>query len=577
MKLYLRLLREYLLPHWTLVAIALVCAAVVAGVHGATAWLVKPLMDKIFIEKNRQLLGILPVVVVGLYFVKGVARFLQNYIMKYVSELMIMNIRIDLYKHLQNMSYGFLKNRQTGELVSRIINDVGVISKANVSLIRNFIRQIMTLIALLVVLFKRDWQLASFSIVVFPAMGGVIYYVGKKMKKISKRQQKKMATISGVLIEGFSGAKVIKAFNAEKQEIERFAREMKKLLKINMKGVTVKELNAPLVEFLGSIAAAIIVFIAGKRVIDGILSPGDCFSFIAALMMMYEPVTKISKVNADLNSAIAAAERIYQFLDTEPDIKDHPYAVEKRHFEKDIKYQNVWFRYPDAEEDEWTLKDVNLTVKKGEILAIVGPSGSGKTTLVDLLPRLYDPTKGCILMDGIDIRKIKISALRSLISMVTQDVILFNDTIYNNILYGKPEASYEEVIKAAKMAHAHDFIVSLPDGYDTVVGDKGVRLSGGQRQRIAIARAFLKNAPILVLDEATSALDAESEQLVKDALYNLMKGKTTLIIAHRLATVVEADRICVMDKGRIVEEGTHEELVKKGGYYKRLCELQLIP
>lgn len=344
-----------------------------------------------------------------------------------------------------------------------------------------------------------------------------------------------------------------------------------------MKGVVVKELNAPLVEFLGSIAAAIIIYLGGKKVVEGALTAGDFFSFMTALMLMYEPITKLSGVNADLNSAVAAAERIYQFLGLEPDIKDAPDAIEKKDFERNIVYDNVWFRYPDANEDEWILKGVSFKVDKGETVAIVGGSGAGKTTLVDLLPRLYDVTKGAIYLDGIDIRKIKLKSLRSLISVVTQEVVLFNDTIFNNILYGRPDATYEEVIEAAKLAHAHEFIVKLPDGYNTVVGDRGVRLSGGERQRISLARAFLKNAPILILDEATSALDAESEMLVKEALYKLMEGKTVLLIAHRLATVVEADRILVLQDGRIVEEGTHEELIKKDGHYKKLCELQLIP
>ncbi len=575
MRYYVRILREFLLPYWGLVLVALFCAAVVASIYGATAWLVKPLMDRVFIARDQRMLKLLPPLIVGLYFVKGVARFLQNYIMKYVSQLMVMNIRIALYRKLQYMSYAFLSSKRTGELISRIINDVGVLSKANVSLIRNMIRQIFTLVALVVVLFKRDPHLAVVSILVMPPMGLVIYGIGRKMKRISKRQQKKMANVSSVLVEGFSGAKVVKAFGAEEREIERFSHQMRKLLKVNMKGVFVKEINAPLVEFIGSIAAAVVVFAGGMRVVKGAMTPGDFFSFMSALMMMYEPITKLSNVNADLNAAAAAAERIYDFLDAEPDVKDEPGALEKSTFEDRIVYDDVWFRYPEGE--DWVLRGVSFEVRRSEVVAIVGASGVGKTTLVDLLPRFYDVQRGAIYIDGVDIRRIKLSSLRGLISIVSQDVVIFNDTVFNNILYGKPDASPEEVIRAAKLARAHDFIQQLPEGYDTVVGDRGARLSGGERQRIAIARAILKDAPILILDEATSALDAESEMLVRDALYNLMKGKTVLLIAHRLATVTRADRILVLDGGRIVEEGTHDELVEKGGIYSKLCRLQSIP
>ncbi len=575
MRYYVRILREFLLPYWGLVLVALFCAAVVASIYGATAWLVKPLMDRVFIARDQRMLKLLPPLIVGLYFVKGVARFLQNYIMKYVSQLMVMNIRIALYRKLQYMSYAFLSSKRTGELISRIINDVGVLSKANVSLIRNMIRQIFTLVALVVVLFKRDPHLAVVSILVMPPMGLVIYGIGRKMKRISKRQQRKMANVSSVLVEGFSGAKVVKAFGAEEREIERFSHQMRKLLKVNMKGVFVKEINAPLVEFIGSIAAAVVVFAGGMRVVKGAMTPGDFFSFMSALMMMYEPITKLSNVNADLNAAAAAAERIYDFLDAEPDVKDEPGALEKSTFEDRIVYDDVWFRYPEGE--DWVLRGVSFEVRRSEVVAIVGASGVGKTTLVDLLPRFYDVQRGAIYIDGVDIRRIKLSSLRGLISIVSQDVVIFNDTVFNNILYGKPDASPEEVIRAAKLARAHDFIQQLPEGYDTVVGDRGARLSGGERQRIAIARAILKDAPILILDEATSALDAESEMLVRDALYNLMKGKTVLLIAHRLATVTRADRILVLDGGRIVEEGTHDELVEKGGIYSKLCRLQSIP
>lgn len=576
MKYYLKLLRIYLLPHWHLVLIALICAGIVSATYGATAWVVKPIIDRVFVERDRELLKWVPAIVVGLYFIKGVARFFQNYFMSLASFRMLMGIRLDLHRKLQMMSYSFLKSRSTGEFVSRILNDVNVINDANISTIRNLIREVITLIVLVVLIFKRNAELAIFSIVVVPLMGYVIYRIGRYIRKNARKQQEKMAEMSGVLIEGFGGAKTVKVFGAEEREVGRFRKKLEKYYNLAIKAMIAKELNVPIIEFLSSISVAIIVYLGGLKVTEGKMTPGDFFSFITSLMLMYDPINKISTVHADINSAISASKRVWEFLSLEPDIKDDPNAVELKEFKDRIRYIDVWFRYPDAAENEWALRNINMEIRKKEKVAIVGESGVGKTTLVELLPRLYDVTKGSITIDGIDIRKIKLASLRSLISVVSQDVFLFNDTIFNNILFGKPDATYEEVIEAAKLAYAHDFIVKLPDGYDTVVGDRGVRLSGGERQRIAIARAILKNAPILILDEATSALDAESEMVVRSALYNLMKDKTVLIIAHRLATVIEADRIYVMENGTIVEEGTHDELISRDTRYRRLCELQFL-
>ncbi|MEO0278896.1 MAG: ABC transporter ATP-binding protein, partial [candidate division WOR-3 bacterium] len=508
--------------------------------------------------------------------VKGLARFFQNYFMSIANYRMLLDIRLDLHRKLQSMSYGFLKSKSTGELVSRILNDVNVINSANISAIRNLIRELVTLVVLVVMVFKRDFQLAIVSLVVIPLMAYVIYKIGRYIKKVSKRQQERMAQVSSVLIESYSGAKLIKAFGAEEREVARFKRELEKLFSLAIKETIAKEINVPLIEFISSIAVAVIVFFGGIKVTEGKMSPGDFFSFITALMLMYDPINKIASVHADMNSAFAASKRIWDFLSLEADIKDFPDAVSLSEFRDSIRYEDVWFKYPDAEEDEWAICGVNMVVKKGEKVAIVGESGVGKTTLVELLLRFYDVTRGSILIDGIDVRRIKLNSMRNLISVVSQEVILFNDTVYNNILFGKPDATFDEVIRASKLARAHDFIEKLPNGYDTVVGDRGVRLSGGERQRIAIARAILRNSPILVLDEATSALDAESEVAIREALYNLMKDKTVIIIAHRLATVIEADRIYVMEGGRIVEEGTHYELISKDTKYRRLCELQFV-
>ena len=574
MRYYLRIL-SYAKPYWFRITMALIMAQIVAATDGALAWLVKPIMDRIFVERNAEMLRLIPLAIVGLYVVRGVGRYVQNYFMRYANLRMVMDLRTDLFRKIQGMSLAFHKSKSTGELISRVMNDVSVVRNANVDVIKNLIRQIFTLLALLVVLFKRDWQLAAMACVTVPFAGVLIDRLGRKIKEITKASQEKRADLSSLMVDSFSGVRIVKAFNMEKQETKRFRKHLHKLYSLSMKKVKASELVSPLIEFLGSLGAAAIIYVGGMRVITGRLTPGDFFSFMAALMMMYGPIRKLTKVNNTIQAAIAAAERVLEVLDMEPDIKDAPDAVEVLCFERSIRFDHVWFAYPDDPET-WILKDIHLEVGKGEILALVGESGAGKTTLVDLVPRFYDPTKGAVYLDGVDLRKLKRVSLRALIGVVTQDVILFNDTILNNILYGRPKASFGEVIEAAKVAHAHEFIQQLPDGYETVVGERGVRLSGGQKQRIAIARAVLKNPPILILDEATSALDTQSERMVQEAMDRLMEGRTVFVIAHRLSTIQKAHRIVVLDKGRIVEMGAHQELLDKGGLYSHLYRLQFL-
>jgi len=574
MRYYLRIL-SYAKPYWFRITMALIMAQIVAATDGALAWLVKPIMDRIFVERNAEMLRLIPLAIVGLYVVRGVGRYVQNYFMRYANLRMVMDLRTDLFRKIQGMSLAFHKSKSTGELISRVMNDVSVVRNANVDVIKNLIRQIFTLLALLVVLFKRDWQLAAMACVTVPFAGVLIDRLGRKIKEITKASQEKRADLSSLMVDSFSGVRIVKAFNMEEQETKRFRKHLHKLYSLSMKKVKASELVSPLIEFLGSLGAAAIIYVGGMRVITGRLTPGDFFSFMAALMMMYGPIRKLTKVNNTIQAAIAAAERVLEVLDMEPDIKDAPDAVEVLCFERSIRFDHVWFAYPDDPET-WILRDIHLEVGKGEILALVGESGAGKTTLVDLVPRFYDPTKGAVYLDGVDLRKLKRVSLRALIGVVTQDVILFNDTILNNILYGRPKASFGEVIEAAKVAHAHEFIQQLPDRYETVVGERGVRLSGGQKQRIAIARAVLKNPPILILDEATSALDTQSERMVQEAMDRLMEGRTVFVIAHRLSTIQKAHRIVVLDKGRIVEMGAHQELLDKGGLYSHLYRLQFL-
>jgi len=570
---YYRRLLAYAKPYWFRIAVALVMAQLVAGTEGALAWLVKPMMDKIFVERDIEMLRIIPVAIVGIYFVKGAGRYLQNYFMRYANLRLIMDLRTDLFRKIQSMSLTFYKSKSTGELISRVMNDVAAVRNANVDLIKNFFRQVLTLIALLIVLFKRDWQLALFACVTVPFSAVLIDRVGKKIRVLTKRSQEKQADLSTFMVESFSGSRIVKSFNMEEQETKRFRKQLHKLYALSMKKVKASELVSPLIEWLGSLGVAAIIYVGGLRVISGRLTLGDFFSFMAALMMMYNPIRRLTKVNTAYQSAMAAAERIFEVLDMEPDIKDAPDAVEVKGINSSIRFEHVWFAYPDDPE-HWILSDIDLEISKGEILAIVGESGAGKTTLVDLIPRFYDPVKGAVLLDGIDLRRIQLVSLRSLVGIVTQEVILFNDTISNNILYGRPDASFDDVVKAARVAYAHDFIESLPQGYQTMIGERGARLSGGEKQRIAIARAVLKDPPVLILDEATSALDAQSERIVQNAMDRLMEGRTVFVIAHRLATIRRAHKIVVLDRGRIVEMGSHKELLDLEGMYSHFYYLQ---
>ncbi len=571
MKSYARIL-AFLKPYWFRIGLALIMAAMVASTDGVLAWVVKDIMDKIFIAKDRQMLVLIPPFIVGLYFVKGLGRYLQNYFMGYANARMVMDIRIAVFDKIIQMHMGFFSQERTGTIVSRIMNDVTVVRKANTDLIKNMIRQILTLIGLLFVLFKRDWQLALIALTIAPCAGVVLALIGKKLRMLTKRNQERIAILNSFLIELLTLIKVVKLFNREEYEKKRFRKVLRKLFDIQMSKLKAQQLSSPMIEFVGSIAGAFVIWIGGMKVINGVITTGEFFSFLTALMMMYGPIRKLSGVNASINSAIAASERVVAFLDLEPAVKEAEDAIDKGSFDHELRYNDVWFRYPDS--DEMVLKGINLTVKKGTRVAVVGESGVGKTTLVELIPRFYDVTEGSITMDGVDIRRLSFASLMRLVGMVSQDVQLFDDTIENNIKYGVPEATHEDVVRVAKMADAHDFIMRTPKGYETTIGELGTRLSGGEKQRIAIARALLKNPPILILDEATSALDAASEAAVQKALERLMEGRTVIIIAHRLSTVRNAHKIVVLEGGRIVEEGTHAQLIASDSRYKRLYNLQ---
>lgn len=569
LKIYRRIL-ELVRQHWGRLVLAMLFMVGVAVLTSGTAYLVKPVLDEIFFKKDMKMLKLLPIAIVLLYVVKGGCYFGQAYLMNYVGHSIIKQLRDRLYSHIQMLPLSFFHKYKTGTLMSRITNDVNVVKSMTSNAITAVLKDAFSIVGLLFVLFYRDWKLALIAIVVFPLAVVPVVKFGRRMRQLSTRCQEAIAKMNSLLQETFTGTRIVKAFGMEKYEGERFFQRTLELFNYEMKAVVIRSISPSVMELLGGIGAMFIIWYGGYKVIIGASTPGTFFSFMAALIMLYEPVKRISPLNNTIQEGLAAAIRIYDILDTESDIVERKDALVLRDGHHPVVFRNVSFAY----DRNMVLKEINLEAKSGEVIALVGMSGGGKTTLVNLIPRFYDVTEGSILIDGHDIRDFTIASLRSQIGIVTQDPILFNDTIRNNIAYGDVKASESAIIAAAKAAYAYDFIQSFPDKFDTVVGERGVRLSGGEKQRICIARALLKNAPILILDEATSSLDTESELAVQQALDNLMKGRTTFVIAHRLSTIRHADRIVVIANGRIVEEGKHEQLLALDGEYRKLYELQ---
>ena len=569
MSLYRRLL-QFVKPYWKHMAAAMACMVCVSAATAGSAFLVKPVLDDVFFKKDLGMLRLIPLAIVGLFILKGFFDYGQAFLMSYVGQKIIADLRERIYNHIHSLSLSFFTRNPTGVLMSRILNDVNMIQGAVTEAVTGLLKDCFTLVGLVGVIFYRDWKLAIVALVVFPVAVYPIVKFGRKLRSYSTRSQSAMADMTTILLETITGTRIVKAFGMEEHEQARFAKENRRLFGILIKSVRVRSISHPLMEVLGGLGIAFIVFYGGYNVIQGQSTPGTFFSFLAALLMLYEPVKRLSGVNNTVQQGLAAASRIFEILDTVPEIGDKPGAGALTSVRREIEYQDVSFKY----EDDWVLRNIDLRIRVGEMVAFVGASGGGKTTLINLLPRFYDVTSGTIRIDGTDIRSVTTGSLRSMIGIVTQQTILFNDTVRNNIAYGKIDQPFEEIVKAAEAAYAHDFIQNLPRGYDTIIGEQGVKLSGGERQRISIARAMLKNAPILILDEATSSLDSESEIEVQKALEYLMQGRTTLVIAHRLSTIRKADRIMVISGGRIVEVGTHEELLEKGGEYKKLYLLQ---
>lgn len=550
--------------------VSAVCSAMVAAMTAATAYLVKPAVEKIFEQKDSQMLVLIPAVIVAVFAIKGIAAYGSGYLLSYVGQDIIRRMRNRLYNHIQDLPLAFFQREKTGDLMSRITNDVAIISSMFSSAVTGSIRDGFTIIGLMAVTFVQIPELAVFTFIIFPIAGYPLFYFGRKIRRVRRGVQEAWADLNAFLHETLTGTKIVKAFSMEDHERKRFEQKSRRIFRLEMKENKVKEMSSPLMEILGGLGIGFILWYGGRHVIAGTYSFGTFMSFLTAVGLMYQPLKKISRLNNAVQRGMAAIERIYDILERTSDVIETDSPIPIRNGAHRISFQDVSFKY----DRDLVLKNINLEAEIGEIIALVGMSGGGKTSLVNLIPRFYDPSPGAVLIDGVDIRQISIATLRSQIAIVTQEPILFNDTVRNNIAYGRADASEQQIVAAAKSAYAYEFIESFPDGFNTSIGELGGRLSGGQRQRICIARALVKDAPILILDEATSSLDSEAEILVQKALGNLMKGRTTFVIAHRLSTIGNADRIIVLVDGRIVEEGRHEQLMSLEREYYKLYQMQ---
>jgi len=557
-------------PHIPKFLLAALCMLAVGATTSSLAFLVKPALDEIFLKKNAEMLKLIPIAIIIIYLIKGSCSYGQTVLMNFIGQRVVTDLRNDLYNHIQRQSLSFFTKNPTGILMSRITNDVNLIQGAVSEAVTSLFKDSFTLIGLVFVIFYRDWKLAIIAVFVFPLTIYPIAKFGEKMRKVATGTQVTMGSLTSLLQETISGTRIVKAFGMEDYEGKRFAKENEDLFRLFMKSVSIRAISSPFMEFLGGLGIAVIVFYGGYQVIKGASTPGTFFSFLTALIMLYEPVKRLTNVNNTIQQGIAAAIRVFSIMDITPEIKNRENAVNLPQIQDKIEIKNVTFSY----DGEPVLKDINLNIKSGEVVAFVGMSGGGKTTLVNLIPRFYDVAEGKILIDGYDIRNVTMQSLRGQIGIVTQQTILFNDTVRNNIAYGDIKKSDGDLIEAAKAANAYHFVKNLPKGFDTVIGEQGARLSGGERQRLSIARALLKDAPILILDEATSSLDTEAEMEVQQALENLMEGRTTLVIAHRLSTISHANRIIVIVSGEIVEEGTHDSLMMPKGEYFKLYNMQ---
>ncbi|HXH72682.1 MAG TPA: lipid A export permease/ATP-binding protein MsbA [Mariprofundaceae bacterium] len=570
-RLYRRLL-GFLTPYKGRLSVAMLCMVVLAGCTAALAWALKPALDEALSGKNPHYIYLIPALVIGLYVIKGIAYYGQAYLMGYIGQRVIYDMRNALYQRLTMQSLAFFAHRKTGELLARISYDVTLVQAAVSTSVTSLMRDLISIVFLLGVVLVQDWLLALIAILVLPAVVWPIARFGRKMRRATLDGQVAMGELTSLLEETVGGMRVVKAFGMEGYEQGRFRNFTADFLLHQMRAFRVHALSFPIMELLAGFGIAGVLLYGGLRVASGETTPGTLISFLAALLMLYEPVKRLSRANNEIQQGMAAAERIFEVLDEPVAIEDAPEAGELKRFGDSIRFEQVSLQYPGTTRP--VLHSIDLTVKAGEVVALVGRSGAGKTTLANLVPRFMDPSGGRVLIDGVDLRELTQASLRRQIALVTQEVVLFNDTVLSNIAYGLEGIDQARVEEVARAANAHDFISKLPQGYETLVGERGVILSGGQRQRLSLARALLKDAPILILDEATSSLDTESERLVQQAIDRLMEGRTVIVIAHRLSTIRHADRIVVLDQGGIAQSGRHEELLAQGGLYAELYRMQ---
>ena len=595
-------LLSYVRPYWRRLGVSVVLMAIVGVCHGLVALLIGPIFDRVLNPKSPEAPVVLYEVpfsgleihlndlvpswvsnvwtmvaigILGVFIVKGLCDFFGNYLINYVGLSGVRNLRNEVYGVVLNQSPAFFQQRHTGKLTSSLVNDIEKIQLAMSHILADLLRQSFIVIALLSILVQTDWILAAVSLTVLPFVLVPTSRIGRRIRKTTRRAQDQLGEMTQILQETISGNRVVKAFSMEVFELGRFRAAAERLFRTNLRYIRQQAVASPLIEMFGALTIVGLLTYARNQIKAEEMTTGEFTTFVVALLMLYQPIKRLNGIYNIFQQAIGSGQRVTEYLSHPHDVKEAATSTVPAPFSRSIEFQQVGFRYPDSR-GETALRSVSFTVNAGEVLALVGPSGSGKTTLINLLPRFFDPTEGRILIDGQDIRTVKLKALRDQIALVTQETFLFDDTVFNNIAYGRPDIPREAVERAAEMAIAADFIAELPEGYQTPLGEGGHRLSGGQRQRIAIARAFLKNAPILILDEATSHLDSEAERLVQKALANLLEGRTAIVSAHRLSTIRSADKIMVIDEGEIADMGSHQSLMRGNALYRRLCELQSV-